>query len=141
MWVNRTSEETEKWKAAAAREARFHGLLFAGGCWLVITPILAGGWIAGGRMGVVAQDSVAAGSFWTRLPIFALLGLPVAYWLFRHERSKSLASSAQMTICPKCDTAGEGNVDAGCECGGNFVLQSSVRWVDEEEDVKEEQAS
>ena len=40
-----------------------HGLLVAGGSWLVLTIILAGGWIAGGRMGVVTQDSVAAGGF------------------------------------------------------------------------------
>ena len=91
-------------------------------------------------MGVVAQDSVAAGSFWAEFPIFALVGLPVAFWFFRHERTKELERSSQMTICPKCDTAGEGNTNAACDCGGKYVLQSSVRWIDEEESEANEQA-
>jgi hypothetical protein len=133
MWVARTPEEVAKWESASAREARTQGLLTAGGLWLILTPILAGGWIAGARMGVVAQDSAAAGSFWSRLPIFAVVDLPFAYWLFRHERRKQIARSREMTICPKCDTAGEGNAGEACNCGGSFVLQSSVRWVDDPE--------
>jgi hypothetical protein len=97
-----------------------------------MTAILAGGWIAGGRAGVIAQDSVASGSFWSRFPIFALAGLPVAYWLFRRESGRELEHAKRTTICPKCETAGEGNAEATCECGGSFVLQSTVRWVDDE---------
>jgi hypothetical protein len=133
MWIERTPDEVKKWEAAAARAAQTHGRLVAVLSWLGITVVLAGGWIAGGRIGVVAQESVAAGSFWTRFPIFAAVGLPVAYWFFRREKAKELERSAQMTICPKCETAGEGDAGEACNCGGTFVLQSSVRWVDEPE--------
>jgi len=130
MWISRTPEEVAKWNAAAAREARTHGFFVAGLSWLGITVVLAGGWIAS-RWGVAAQDSVAGGSFWSRFPIFAVLGLPFAYWFFRRESRSELERSLHMTICPKCDTAGEGDAEADCDCGGAFVLQSSVRWADE----------
>ena len=140
MWVQRTTAETEKWRTAAASEAHTGGMVVAGVAWLVLTIILAGGWIAGGRVGVVAEQSVAPGNFWARLPIFAVLGLPVAYWIYRRERRKELERSAQMTICPKCEIAGEGNADAACECGGKFVLQSSMRWIDDDEIEKQQRA-
>jgi hypothetical protein len=129
MWVQRTPDEMTKWHMAAAREARMSGLLVAGLSWLGITAILSGGWMAS-RWGVVAQDSVAAGSFCSRFPMFAVAGLPIAFWLFRRESRKELERSAQMTICPKCETAGESNAEAVCDCGGRFVLQSNVRWID-----------
>ena len=136
MWTQRTPEEVKKWEAATAREARRHGWLVAGLSWLGITVILAGGWIAGGRAGVVAQESVAAGTFWTRFPIFAVVGLPIAYWFFHRETRRESVRLAQMTICPKCEKAGEGNVEEACECGGSFVPQRTVRWVDEPEPEK-----
>jgi hypothetical protein len=132
MWIPRTPEEVEKWHAASQREARSHGWLIAGLSWLGIVVVLAGGWIAGGRAGVIAQDSVAGGSFWIRFPIFAIAGLPVAYWLYRRESRRELESALQMTICPKCETAGEDNAGAACPCGCTFVLQSTVRWEDSE---------
>src|SRR5689334_10053650 len=109
MWIPRTPEEITKWHAATQREARMAGWLIAGLAWLIITALLAGGWIMGGRAGFLPENSVAAGSFWSRFPIFALAGLPVAYWLFRRESNRELESAKQMTICPKCETAGEGN--------------------------------
>ena len=132
MWIPRTPEEVTKWHIATQREARMHGWLIAGLVWLILTAILAGGWIAGGRAGVIAQDSVAGGSFWSRFPIFAIAGLPVAYFLYRRESRRELANSLQMTICPKCETAGEGNAEVTCGCGGIYVLQSTVRWTDDE---------
>jgi hypothetical protein len=132
MWIPRTPEEAKKWHATTVREARTAGLFIAGLVWLGLTVLLAGGWIAGGRAGVIAQVSVSEGSFWGRLPIFALAGLPVAFYLFRREQSKELEHSTNMTICPKCDTAGEGNAETPCNCGGTFVLQSTVRWLDDE---------
>jgi len=131
MWVPRTSEEVNNWHAATKREARTHGLLMAGLVWAGITALLAGGWIAGGRAGVIAQNGVAGGTFWTRVPIFAVLAVPFAFWLFRRESRRELERAANMTICPQCDTAGELNTGAACDCGGTFVLQSTVRWVDE----------
>jgi hypothetical protein len=132
MWVQRTEDEIKEWNIATAREARTQGLIFAVGTWLGITAILAGGWIAGGRFGVVAESAVAGGGFWSRFPVFAVCGLPVAYWMLRRTRKEELKRAELMTICPKCDTAGEENAGAPCECGGNFVLQSTVRWVDDE---------
>src|SRR6266850_1199106 len=98
MWIQRTPEEVTKWHMSTTREARTHGLFVAGLSWLGITVVLAGGWIAGGRMGVVAQDSVSGGSFWSRFPIFAVVGLPIAFWLFRRESRSELDRSLQMTI-------------------------------------------
>ncbi len=132
MWIARTQEEVTKWHAATKREARSAGWLIAGLSWLGITALLAGGWIVGGRAGFITENSVAAGSFWSRFPIFAIAGLPVAYWLFRRESARELESSMQMSICPKCEATGEGNAGTPCECGGSYVRQSTVRWVDDE---------
>ena len=132
MWIPRTPEEVTKWHAATKREARLNGCLIAGASWLGTTAVLAGGWIAGSRAGVIEQNSDATGSFWSHFPIFAAWGLPLAYWLFRRESRRELERALQMSICPKCETASEGNAEAACECGGTIVLQSTLRWVDEE---------
>src|SRR5207245_5235951 len=71
-----------------------------------------------------------AGSFWSRFPIFATLRLPIAFWFFRRDSRKELGRLKKLTICPKCETAGEGNAEAACGCGGRFALQSTVRWID-----------
>jgi hypothetical protein len=120
MWIPRSSGEIASWHAAAVREARTQAWFDAGLVWLGITVVLAAGWLAGG------------GS-WLGLPIIAMLGLLVAYWRFVQARSRGFERSLQMTICPKCESAGEGNVGTICACGGTVVLQSSVRWVDEPE--------
>ena len=130
MWITRTSEEVAKWNTAATREARFQGLLFGGLACGGIAVLLAGGWVASAKW-VAVQDGVSGG-FWLRLPVFLLLGLPVAVWLFRREKRSHLERASRMTICPKCDTAGEENAGEQCQCGGEFVLQSTVRWEDEE---------
>jgi hypothetical protein len=133
MWIKRTPEEVDKWHAATKREARMGGLLISGLAWAGVVVMLAGGWIAGGRVGVVAQESVRAGGFWTRLVIFACVCLPPAFWLYRKERAREFDNATRMTICPKCETAGQGNADMPCECGGTYTLQSTVRWVEAEE--------
>jgi hypothetical protein len=132
MWVPRTSEEVANWKTATEREARFQGLLFAGLAYGGIAVLLAGGWVAGVKW-VAIQDGVTGG-FWPRLLVFLLLGLPVAVWVFRREKRVQLDRASRMTICPKCDTAGEGNAGERCRCGGEFALQSAMRWDDEETD-------
>ena len=132
MWTPRTEKEIEQWHASTKRDAKFQASIFSGGVWLGLSAILAAGWIAGGKAGLVAQDSVAPASFWSRLPIFLLVGLPVAVWMFRREYKKELARAKYMTICPKCETADENNEGQVCSCGANFVAQSSVRWVEEE---------
>ena len=140
MWIQRTPEETAKWHAATIREAKTHGLLVAIVSWLVITALLAAGAGMASAWGASMQSAVTGGSFWSRFPIFAVMGLPVAYWLFRRETQRELDQRTQMTICPKCETASNFNADALCECGSQFVLQSSVRWVDEPESQKNENA-
>ena len=130
MWVARTPEEVKKWHQSTKRDARLDGWILGGGCWLGLTALLAGGLIVGGRSGIVAQDSVGGGSFWMRFPPFALGMVPFGYWLYRREVAEKIARALQMTICPKCDTAGELNAGVACSCGGTFVLQSTVRWED-----------
>lgn len=130
--MQRTPDEIAKWHTSTQREARLHGWLIAGGAWLLITAVLAGGWIASGRLAVIAQQSVVSGGFWTRFPIFAVLGLPIAYIIFRIESRRELETALQMTLCPKCETVGEANADTVCPCGGTFVHQGSLHWVDQE---------
>lgn len=129
MWIARTAEEVAKWNTAAIREARSQGLLFAGLAYGGVAVLLAGGWVASAKW--VAVDGGVSGGFWFRLPAFLLLGLPVAIWVFRRETRTHLERASRMTICPKCDTAGEENKGEHCQCGGEFVLQSTVRWEDE----------
>lgn len=131
MWIPRTPEQVEKWHASSRREARFNGRLYAGGVCLIIPLILAGGWTAGAK-GTAAQGAVSGGSFWSRFLIFVLLCLPVAYLIYRRECKKEMERALRMTICPKCETAGEDNAETPCSCGGTFVPQSTVRWADEE---------
>ena len=130
MWKQRSSVEMTKWDVAARREARFQAFLFVGLGLPVVSAVLAGGWVASARW-IAAQDRVA-GSFWSRFLFFILIGLPFAAWVYRREQRRQLERASLMTICPKCDKAEEGNAGARCACGGEFVLQSSVRWEDEE---------
>lgn len=131
MWVERTPEDVVKWRRATEKEGRFSGILFAGGVYLGISILLAGGWFVGRHAVWVERDQ--SENFWTRLPIILLIGLPVAIWLFKREKARGIERCSQMTTCPKCDTAAEGNAGSPCDCGGSFVLQSTVKWIDEEE--------
>jgi hypothetical protein len=133
MWIQRTPKEIESWHTSTKRDARFQGFIFAGGVWFCLNVILAASWIAGGYAGLVAQDSVTEVGFWRRFPIFAVAGFPVAYWLFKRECKKETERAGHMTICPKCERAGENNEGQTCGCGSTFVAQSGVRWVDDEE--------
>ena len=64
--------------------------------------------------------------------VLLFAGIPVAFWTYRREFRKNLRQAADMTICPKCDAAGQDNAGAACDCGGTLVAQSSVRRVDDE---------
>src|SRR5215510_3502587 len=130
MWVERTPEEVEKWHEAARREARSHGRLIAGIAWVAISILMAGGWFVSFRGGFAAQQG-QSGSFWIRLPVIALIALPFAWFIFRRESKNELESISRRTICPKCDTAAEGNAGASCPCGSSFTSQSTVKWVEE----------
>ena len=130
MWVERNPEELLKWNAATRKEARFQGLLVGGLSWAGVSIIVAGGWVASAHW--VAATQRLAGGFWYRLLVVGVLGSPFAVWLYRRVEKMDFERALRMTICPKCDTAGEGNAGAACECGGAYALQSTVRWVDDE---------
>src|SRR5437870_1733476 len=131
MWVQMTPEEAAKWTKRAEKEARSHGLTVGAGAWVLATLVLSGGWIVSFRQGVAVQRSFF-GTFWTRLPVFALLTLPFAYIAFRSERKKALREALGRTICPKCDIVGERNAGAACECGGLFLPHSTMKWVEQD---------
>ena len=132
MWIERTPEEIAKWQDATAREARSHGRLIGGMVWILVSVLFAGGWFVSFRAGYAVQQS-NSGSFWWRLPIIALVALPFAWFVYRYESKKELAKIKRRTICPKCDTAGESDAGAPCQCGGTIVSQSMVKWVEEQE--------
>jgi hypothetical protein len=71
------------------------------------------------------------GSFWLHLLAFAALGFPFACWVFRRESRRELEKTMRRTICPKCDTSAEAHAGTACQCGGTFVPQSKMKWVDE----------
>ena len=131
MWLPRTPEEVEQWHAATRREAKFQITLLTVLIWLGLSALVAGGWIAGNRFGVVVQESVS-GTFWSRFLLFTLVGSPIAFWAYRHELRKDIAKSNRMTICPQCEQSAAGNIGATCDCGGSFVPQSTVKWVEPE---------
>jgi len=119
-----------KWQNAAEREASSHGRLIAGIVWILVSIFAAAGYFfIGGSVGIMGQQSVS-GSVWLRLPVFGLISAPLAYWIYRRERRKELAKITQRTICPGCDASAEGNAGIGCKCGGNFVLSSTMKWVE-----------
>jgi hypothetical protein len=78
----------------------------------------------------VAVQGSFGGTFWTRLPIFAVLLSPVVFLAGRVERKKAVRKAELQTICPKCDTGGEGNAGASCQCSGTFLPTSTMKWVE-----------
>jgi hypothetical protein len=132
MWVERNPEELKRWVEASEREARTGGGLIAGLAWLGSSVLLAGGWFASARMAVLAQTN-SGGSFWSRFPVFLLITLPFAYWIYGREKKRAFAAASSATICPKCETAGEGNEGSSCECGGTFSAQSKMKWAEEDQ--------
>ena len=132
MWVQRTPEELTKWNQSTEKQARSGGLQIGVAAWIIAALILSSGWIVSLRGGTAVQGSWG-GTFWTRLPIFAVVTLPIVFIASRYERRKSLRKAASQTICPKCDTSGQGNAGAVCQCGGSFVPQSTMKWVEDAE--------
>jgi hypothetical protein len=131
MWIQRTPEETAKWQQTAESEARSHGRFVGILVWVAFSVLGAGGWyvfLSSGAAVAVQKD--VAGSFWGRLPIFGLIAAPFSYFVFRYESRKSLRKDVARSICPKCDTAAEGNAGTTCQCGGAFVSASTVKWVE-----------
>ena len=60
------------------------------------------------------------------LVVGALIGLGV----FRDVRRSELKNKLSLTVCPRCEKMGKHNDGAKCDCGGEFVKTSEVRWVD-----------
>jgi len=130
MWIERTPTEVAKWHEATQRDARSHGRFIAGIVWVLVSAFVAGGWFVSFRAGVASQQS-QPGNFWIRLPLVALIALPFAWFVFRTESRKEMEKLDRATICPKCDTASDTNPGAPCQCGGQFVPQSSLKWIDD----------
>lgn len=132
MWIQRTPDELADRQKTAQAEATSHGLLICAIVWAIVTVCLAGGWyvfFAGGAGFAVQRD--VAESFWVRVPVCGLAALPFAFVVFWYERRKQSGRNKKTTICPKCDTIGEGNPGASCHCGGSYVLLSTVKWVED----------
>lgn len=129
MWIQRTPEELAQWQIDSDKQARSDGLTVGVIAWVGSVLLMSGGWLVSFSSGVAVQRSFG-GTFWTRLPIIALLGLPVLFIARRLESRKALRKSQLRTICPKCDTAAEANAGSACPCGGTFVFSSTMKWVE-----------
>lgn len=131
MWIQRTPDEIVKWQESTCREARSHGRLMSGLVLFLFPSLLAGGWVISIRAGAAIQQS-GSGNFWQRLPIFIAAAIPFAFFVYRREKRRELASLRARTICPTCDIAAQGNEGATCQCGGAFVSLGTVKWVEED---------
>ena len=129
MWIQRTPEEVAKWQKDAEKQARADGLMIGVMAWIIAVLVLSAGWVVSFQTGMAVERSFG-GTFWTRLPIFALLCSPIIFVARRFESRKALRKAQFRTICPKCDTAGVSNAGATCQCGGAFVLSSTMKWVE-----------
>ena len=90
----------------------------------------AGGWYVGFQSGVLIQFN-RGGTYCGRLVLSSLAMLPIAYWMYRRESKRELVKIDARTVCPKCDSGGEANDGATCQCGGAFISQREMKWVDE----------
>ena len=129
MWVQRTPEEVAKVQKDAERQARSDGLIIGIIGWAVAVLVLSAGWVVSFSTGMAVQSS-SGGTFWTRLPIFAVLASPIIFIARRVESRKAVRKSQLRTICPGCDRPDEGNAGARCQCGGTFVPSSTIKWVE-----------
>jgi hypothetical protein len=131
MWVERTPDEVAKWRAAKTRAARRYGAIFAGSIWVAVSILATCGWSffsSGG--GVVAVQRDVSGRVWWVMPLAILMIFPFVYFCFRQQSRSRLREYERLTICPKCDSAGDNNAGAQCQCGGTFVPSSTVKWVE-----------
>jgi hypothetical protein len=129
MWIERAPEEEAKWRATAEKTARSHGLMIGLLGWGGAVILVSAGWVASFSTGMAVQRNYG-GTFWMRLLIFGVIGSPIIFIARRVEMRKALRKDLARTICPKCDTAAEGNAGATCQCGGAFVPMSTVKWVE-----------
>jgi hypothetical protein len=78
MWVQRTPAEVTKWSQATEKQARSDGLQIGIGAWVIAALVLSAGWVVSFRTGIAVQGSFA-GTFLTRLPVFALVTSPIVF--------------------------------------------------------------
>lgn len=134
MWIKRTEDEVARSIANAKSDAFVHGLIIGGGAWVLMTAMIAGGWLVSFSLGIAIQRG-GDGDFWQRIPRSALMTLPVAAFAFWYERRKALRKELGRTICLQCDTVGEANVGRQCACGGEFVSRGNVKWIEEQKEL------
>jgi hypothetical protein len=132
MWVQRTQDEVARRKESTRKQARSDGLQIGIGAWVSAAVVLSAGWVASFRAGVAVEGSFG-GTFLTRLPVFAILTSPIALVAFRYESRKRMKGAEARTICPECDTASESNAGAACGCGGSYLPQSTMKWIEHAE--------
>jgi hypothetical protein len=130
MWVQRTPEEVANWQSTASKRGRSDGLTIGAMAWIIVVVILSAGWIVDFKTGVVVEYRYP-GTFWTRLPILALVGSPIIFIAARFGAKRALRNEEHRTLCPKCEMMGNDNAGATCECGGAFVLARELKWVED----------
>jgi len=129
MWVKRTPEETVKRQQDVIRQARSDGLTIGIIGWVLGALVVSAGWVVSFRAGFAVQTNFG-GTFWTRLPVFAVVCTPIVFLARRIETKRAVRNAQLRTVCPQCDTAAEGNAGVPCSCGGTFVPSSTMKWVE-----------
>jgi len=118
---NKNSEEVAKWNTAAARERVFKD--FCLGLSVCGVPFAGWSWVASAKW--VAVQEGASGGFGSDYHLL-LLGLPLPYG-FSGAKSAATWTGVPDDICPNAIRR-ERKRGELCRCGGQFVLQSTVRW-------------
>ena len=132
MWIQRTPEEISRRQKSVEKEALSQGWIFGVLGWLAVVVVTSTGWLFCLQFGIVAESRFG-GTFWSRLPVFAVIGLPIIFLTRRSVSKGILEKAARRTICPKCDTPSEGNAGETCKCGGAFIATKEMKWVDIQE--------
>jgi hypothetical protein len=130
MWVQRTPEEVANWRSAARKRGRLDGLMIGVMAWIIAVMVLSAGWFVDFKTGVMVENKYP-GTFWTRVPILALVASPLIFIAGRFGAKRELRNEEHRTLCPKCETVGNDNAGTTCDCGGAFVLTRELKWVED----------
>jgi hypothetical protein len=128
MWVRQTSEDMERAKAFAEKNARSHGLLMAGPVWLLVTFVGPSVRFLLISQGIIVESDKP---YWPQVPFYAAGATIVTLIVYRIEKKRDLRKSINDAICPKCDGAREGGIGTKCACGGEFVPLREMKWVED----------
>jgi hypothetical protein len=129
VWIRRTEAEVARWHEITRRDARSNGLTIAILAWVVVIVLVSFGFFYFGN-GLIIQHQILLGNG-MRLAIFLSIATAISWWINRFESRRELAEAGRRTRCPACGAGSADNLGQSCGCGDVFVLQSTMKWVED----------